>query len=200
MKKSQIKEIIKTALEERFAFSKSTVNESLMGDIDIVAQESDSFESFLRNVKADPDFKMADIYDPEVKTFLQGVWDDAVKRGDANGGAPIKEEKNKLYYKNIAFLDKKGLTNNRFSDEDIQIANKMLSQGQFKLDEANDFKSGKEFINIKLQKYPKALTKVNELITMIGESKFTMEMAEWLFEFFNNASFERPVSESKRVS
>ena len=157
MKKSQIKEIIKTALEERFAFSKSTVNESLMGDIDIVAQESDSFESFLRNVKADPDFKMADIYDPEVKTFLQGVWDDAVKRGDANGGAPIKEE-------------------------------------------SSGFASGKEFINIKLQKYPKALTKVNELITMIGESKFTMEMAEWVFEFFNNASFERPVRESTRGS
>ena len=156
MKKSQIKEIIKTALEERFAFSKSTVNESLMGDIDIVAQESDSFESFLRNVKADPDFKMADIYDPEVKTFLQGVWDDAVKSGDANGGAPIKEE-------------------------------------------SSGFASGKQFISIKLQKYPKALAKVNELIAMIGESKFTMEMAEWLFDFFNNASFERPISESKRV-
>ena len=93
MKKSQIKEIIKTILEERFASSKSTVNESLMGDIAIIAQESDSFESFLRNVKADPEFKMADIYDPEVKTFLQGVWDDAVKSGDANGGAPISESK-----------------------------------------------------------------------------------------------------------
>jgi len=59
---------------------------------------------------------------------------------NASYESPINEdeEKNKLYYKNIAFLDKKGLTNNRFSDKDIQIANKMLSQGQFKLDEAKE--------------------------------------------------------------
>lgn len=29
---------------------------------------------------------------------------------------------------------------------------------------------------------------------MIGESNFTMEMAEWLFDFFNNASFEIPIN------
>jgi len=63
------------------------------------------------------------------------------------------------------------------------------------LKEAPGFKSGKEFINIKLQKYPKALAKVNNLISMIGENNFTMDMAEWIFDFFNNASFESPISE-----
>lgn len=57
------------------------------------------------------------------------------------------------------------------------------------------FKSGKEFLNIKMQRYPKSLSKVNNLINMIGESNFTMDMAEWIWEFFNNASFERPVYE-----
>jgi hypothetical protein len=65
------------------------------------------------------------------------------------------------------------------------------------MNEANGFKSGKEFINIKLQKYPKAVAKINQLISMVGESNFTMEMAEWIFNFFNNASYESPVNESK---
>jgi hypothetical protein len=65
------------------------------------------------------------------------------------------------------------------------------------MNEANGFKSGKEFINIKLQKYPKAVAKINQLISMVGESNFTMEMAEWLFDFFNNASYESPVNEAK---
>jgi hypothetical protein len=66
------------------------------------------------------------------------------------------------------------------------------------MNEANGFKSGKEFINIKLRNYPKAVAKVNQLIDMIGESKFTMEMAEWIFDFFNNASFESPVNEASK--
>jgi hypothetical protein len=57
------------------------------------------------------------------------------------------------------------------------------------------FKSGKEFINIKLKNYPKAVAKINQLIGMIGEDKFTMGMAEWIWDFFNNASFEKPVNE-----
>jgi hypothetical protein len=65
------------------------------------------------------------------------------------------------------------------------------------VNEANGFKSGKDFINAKLQKYPKAIAKINQLISMVGESNFTMEMAEWLFDFFNNASFESPVNEAK---
>ena len=57
--------------------------------------------------------------------------------------------------------------------------------------------SGKDFINAKLSKYPKAKAKVNQLIDMIGESKFTIEMAEWIFDFFNNAHFESPINEAK---
>jgi hypothetical protein len=63
--------------------------------------------------------------------------------------------------------------------------------------DTSGFKSGKEFINIKLQKYPKAVAKINQLISIVGESNFTMEMAEWLFDFFNNASYESPVNEAK---
>jgi hypothetical protein len=57
--------------------------------------------------------------------------------------------------------------------------------------------SGKDFINAKLKNYPKAKAKVNQLIDMIGEDKFTIEMAEWIFDFFNNAHFESPINEAK---
>ena len=57
---------------------------------------------------------------------------------------------------------------------------------------------GKDFINAKLKNYPKAKAKVNQLIDMIGESKFTIEMAEWIFDFFNNAHFESPINEAKK--
>jgi hypothetical protein len=57
--------------------------------------------------------------------------------------------------------------------------------------------TAKDFINAKLKNYPKAQAKVNQLIDMIGESKFTQEMAEWIWDFFNNASFESPVNEAK---
>jgi hypothetical protein len=43
--------------------------------------------------------------------------------------------KNKQYYKNIAYLDKTGLAKKQFSDEDIQTAKKMLSNGEFNLNE-----------------------------------------------------------------
>lgn len=66
------------------------------------------------------------------------------------------------------------------------------------MSESNGFKSGKEFINIKLKNYPKAVAKINQLIDMIGEDKFTMSMAEWIWDFFNNASFESPVNEAKK--
>jgi|GEM_PF-2773522 hypothetical protein len=54
--------------------------------------------------------------------------------------------------------------------------------------------SGKDFINAKLQNYPKAVAKINQLINMIGESNFTIEMAEWIFDFFNNAHYESPMT------
>lgn len=78
--------------------------------------------------------------------------------------------------------------------KDIQKIKEFFSKP---LEEANGFKSGKEFINIKLKNYPKAVAKINQLIDMIGEDKFTMSMAEWVWDFFNNASFERPVNEAK---
>ena len=58
--------------------------------------------------------------------------------------------------------------------------------------------SGKDFINAKLKNYPKAVAKINQLINMIGEDKFTIEMAEWIFDFFNNAHFESPVNEASK--
>ena len=66
------------------------------------------------------------------------------------------------------------------------------------MNESNGFTSGKQFINIKLKNYPKAVAKINQLIDMIGEDRFTMEMAEWVWDFFNNASFERPVNEATK--
>ncbi len=66
------------------------------------------------------------------------------------------------------------------------------------MNESNGFTSGKQMINIKLKNYPKATAKVNQLIDMIGESNFTMEMAEWIFDFFNNASYESPINEAKK--
>ncbi len=80
--KSQIREAISSHINSR-------VNESLMGDIDLVAQESTSFQHFLKNVKSDPQFKMADIYDREVLEFLQGIWDDAVKTGTAGRNSGV---------------------------------------------------------------------------------------------------------------
>ena len=66
------------------------------------------------------------------------------------------------------------------------------------MDESNGFTSGKQMLNIKLRLYPKAVAKINQLIDMIGEDKFTMEMAEWVFDFFNNAHFERPIYEATK--
>ena len=65
------------------------------------------------------------------------------------------------------------------------------------MNESNGFTSGKQMISIKLKRYPKAVAKINQLIDMIGEDRFTMEMAEWVWDFFNNASFESPVNETK---
>jgi hypothetical protein len=93
------------------------------------------------------------------------------------------------------------------SDDFIDMDPNMLKKSKFKkhgemsgfdmrgINEANGFKSGKDFINAKLQKYPKAIAKINQLISMVGD-KFSLEMAEWIFDFFNNASYESPVNEA----
>jgi hypothetical protein len=105
-----------------------------------------------------------------------------------------QHEKGEPYY------DKTRLINifNQLDNPDQERAKKEYSEYFGKsVNESNGFKSGKEFINIKLQKYPKAVAKINQLISIVGESNFTMEMAEWLFDFFNNASYESPVNEAK---
>jgi hypothetical protein len=104
-----------------------------------------------------------------------------------------QHEKGEPYY------DKTRLINifNQLDNPDQERAKKEYSEYFGKsVNESNGFKSGKEFINIKLQKYPKAVAKINQLISIVGESNFTMEMAEWLFDFFNNASYESPVNEA----
>jgi hypothetical protein len=106
-----------------------------------------------------------------------------------------QHEKGEPYY------DKTRLINifNQLDNPDQERAKKEYSEYFGKsVNESNGFKSGKEFINIKLQKYPKAVAKINQLIDMIGEDKFTMEMAEWIFDFFNNAHFESPINEATK--
>lgn len=230
MKKSQLKSLIREAVSARLT------TESTMGDIDIIAQESATFDEFVNNIKTDPDYKSVDVNDPEVKAFLQQMYDDAQGMNEDKfqfrglRDLPIVDfqrkqfdQLNAMYFAYLVmYANSKGVDGAKISPNDLHrkygeeitaklgldasskfaaIATALLKAGLLKegVNEVSGFASGKQFINIKLQKYPKALAKVNELITMIGESKFTMEMAEWLFDFFNNASFERPVSESKRV-
>jgi hypothetical protein len=72
-------------------------------------------------------------------------------------------------------------------DEDKKVKNKLKE----------NYLSGKSFITSKLENYPKALSKVNQLIDMVGEVNFTMDIAKWVYDFFNNASFESPVNEAQ---
>ena len=127
--------------------------------------------------------------------------DMAKKKLDALGvkyemSATDKVRPFKVIYKPINKSDK-------FYDEFEDIVDLFNLKGFVKssMDEAK-FMSGmftaKDFINAKLKNYPKAQAKVNQLINMIGESKFTQEMAEWIWDFFNNASFERPVYEASK--
>ena len=102
----------------------------------------------------------------------------------------------KVIYKPINKSDK-------FYDEFEDIVDLFNLKGFVKtsMDEAkfrSGLLSGKDFINAKLKNYPKAVAKVNQLIDMIGEDKFTIEMAEWIFDFFNNAHFESPMNEATK--
>jgi hypothetical protein len=72
-------------------------------------------------------------------------------------------------------------------DEDKEVKNELKEE----------YLSGKSFITSKLSSYPKALSKVNQLIDMMGETNFSMGVAHWVWDFFNNASFESPVNEAK---
>jgi hypothetical protein len=71
MKKSELKSLIREAVSTRLT------TESTMGDMDIIAQESATFDEFVNNIKTDPDYKSVDVNDAEVKAFLQQMYDDA---------------------------------------------------------------------------------------------------------------------------
>ena len=107
-----------------------------------------------------------------------------------------KSEEN---WKKLSQIREKGKRLEKF-DEIIYLFN-LGSAVKQPMDEAkfqSGMLSGKDFINAKLKNYPKAVAKVNQLINMIGEDKFTIEMAEWIFDFFNNAHFESPVNEATK--
>lgn len=68
-----------------------SLDESAMGDIDILAQKSTSFEDFLRRVKQDPKIQKAmegaPLDDSEMKEFLRDMWNDVEERGDEGRGS-----------------------------------------------------------------------------------------------------------------
>jgi hypothetical protein len=64
-------------------------------------------------------------------------WDKTPTYYKVKNGTITESLKNKQYYKNIAYLDKRGLAKKQFSDEDIQTAKKMLSNGEFNLNEVS---------------------------------------------------------------
>jgi major membrane immunogen (membrane-anchored lipoprotein) len=134
--------------------------------------------------------------EPFVK-YIKALMNEDFAKFDTLKMAINQHEKGEPYY------DKTRLINifNQLDNPDQERAKKEYSEYFGKsVNESNGFKSGKEFINIKLQKYPKAVAKINQLIDMIGEDKFTMEMAMWIIDFFNNASYESPVNEAKSIS
>lgn len=155
----------------------------------------------IRKDKNNPNFLYIDIAYPASSGFTTALGSKTMSGRDREegatkalsvGNAVVKKLEAKYNIEDIDVSDGKNgkVTVFAVSDDFIKMASPSL-------DEANGFKSGKEFINIKLQKYPKAVAKINQLINMVGESSFTMEMAEWLFDFFNNASFESPINEAK---
>lgn len=74
-------------------------------------------------------------------------------------------EKNKQYYKNIAYLNKKGLAKHQFSDKDIETAKKMLSQGYFKLDDNT------KTIDQKIKEAKKEIKVGDEVTPKVGPHK-----------------------------
>jgi hypothetical protein len=119
-------------------------------------------------------------FESAVESAVDFYWDEWEEYGSNRNG--LIDHAKKRYYMSY-FPEKFAGFQKMFSENKTTEANK------------SGFKSGKEFINIKLKNYPKAVAKINQLIGMIGEDKFTMGMAEWIWDFFNNASFEKPVNE-----
>ena len=106
-----------------------------------------------------------------------------------------QNDKSEENWKKLSQIREKGKRLEKF-DEIIYLFNlgSAVKQPMGEAKFQSGMLSGKNFINAKLQNYPKAVAKINQLINMIGESKFTIEMAEWIFDFFNNASYESPMT------
>lgn len=99
MKKSHIKSLIREAVNTKLA--KKSLKEGVMSDIDIIAQESATFEEFVSKIKADPAYKSLDVNDAEVKDFLQMMYNDSADLNEVSAlknyiKKTIKEEKKAL--------------------------------------------------------------------------------------------------------
>jgi hypothetical protein len=71
VKKSQLKSLIKEAISAKI------VKEGVMSDIDILAQESTTFEEFLNKIRSNPEFKRVDLLgSKEVVDFLKQMWNE----------------------------------------------------------------------------------------------------------------------------
>jgi hypothetical protein len=110
-----------------------------------------------------------------------------------------QNDKSEENWKKLSQIREKGKQLEEFEDiVDLFNLGSAVKQAMSEAKFRSGLLSGKDFINAKLKNYPKAVAKVNQLINMIGEDKFTIEMAEWIFDFFNNASFESPVNEATK--
>ena len=76
MKKSHIKGLIHEAVNAKLT------NEGAMSELDILMDEANDFQDFLRKISADPDFnKVIDIKDIDTVNFLQTMWDESGREG-----------------------------------------------------------------------------------------------------------------------
>jgi hypothetical protein len=99
MKKSDIKNLVREAVSAKIA--KKSLREGAMSDIDIIAQESATFEEFIAKIAAEPAYKSLDANDPEVKEFLQMMYNQAADLSEVTSlknfiKNTIKEEKRAL--------------------------------------------------------------------------------------------------------
>lgn len=65
--------------------SKQRLYESIGADLDVLAQESSSFEQFVAKIKSDPDYMELDVNDTQVVSFLQTIYDGVVDVKEARG-------------------------------------------------------------------------------------------------------------------
>lgn len=99
MKRSDIKNLVREAVSAKIA--KKSLKEGTMSDIDIIAQESATFEEFIAKIAAEPAYKSLDVNDAEVKEFLQMMYDNSA---DLNEVSTLKN-----FIKNTIKEEKKAL-------------------------------------------------------------------------------------------